>query len=110
MSTLTQLWDEFWHIFREGLPHINLIQGLVIALIGGLMVQSFLGLFVVALVAVIIHILADALIPVVTAHATFMLPTMDHAFWHYALTLYVAYLVVIGAIFLVKLLFAAVRG
>jgi len=110
MSTLTHLWDEFWAFFHEGLPHLNIIQGLVIALIGGLMVSSFVGLFIVALLAVVIHVLADALIPVVMNHAAFTLPVLDHAFFHYALTLYIAYFVVIGAIYLVRVLFASVRG
>jgi hypothetical protein len=110
MDAITHLWDEFWAFFHEGLPHLNLIQGLVIALIGGLMVSSFVGLFFTALIAVIVYILADALIPVVMNHAAFKLPVFDHAFFHYALALYIAYFVVIGAIYVVRLMFAAVRG
>ena len=110
MDAITHLWDEFWAFFHEGLPHLNLIQGIVIALIGGLMASSIVSVFVIALLAVVIHVLADALIPVVMNHATFQLPPLDHAFWHYALTLYVAYLIVIMAIFAIKSVFAAVRG
>ncbi len=110
MNELSHLWNEFWTFFREGLQHLNPIQGLVIALIGGLMASSFLGLFVMALLAVIIHVIADALIPVVMSHATFALPPFDEAFWHYAITLYIAYLVVIGAIFIVRLIFGVARA
>jgi hypothetical protein len=110
MDVITHLWDDFWAFFHEGLPHLNLIQGIVIALIGGLMASSLGSVIVIALLAVVIHVLADALIPVVMNHAAFQLPALDHAFWHYALTLYVAYLIVIAAIFAIKSVFAAVRG
>ncbi len=110
MTELSHLWNEFWTYFREGLQHLNPIQGLVIAIIGGLMVTSVLGLFVMALLAVIVHVIADALIPVVMNHATFELPPFDEQFWHYAITLYVAYLVVIGAIYVVRLIFGLARA
>ena len=109
MDALTHIWDEFWAFFHEGLPHLNYVQALVIAVIGGLMVRSFLSLFVVAFLAVVLNVLADSLIPVVMNHAIFALPAFNPAFWHYAGTLYVAYLVVIGAIFAIKEVFAAFR-
>lgn len=109
MDGFWQFWNEFWTYFREGLQHLNPIQGLVIALIGGLMVSSLIRLFFVALLAVIIHLTADALIPVVMNHATFEVPAFDHAFWHYGITLYAAYLVVIGAVYLIRLVFGLAR-
>ncbi len=107
--SLTHDWNEFWNYFHQGLPHINILLGIVIALVGGMMVGSVLGLFVTALLAVVVHVLVEALIPVVQNHATFVLPTFNSGFIHYAISLYIAYFVVIGAIFAVRLLFASAR-
>lgn len=110
MDVLVRLWDSFWVYFHQGLPHLNFVQGIVIAIVGGLMVTSVGGLFVVAFLAVVVHVLADALIPVVMASAPFVLPPLNAAFFHYAITLYIAYLVVIGGIYIIKEVFAAARG
>jgi hypothetical protein len=110
MDVITRLWDQFWAFFHEGLPHLNYVQAIVIAILGGLMASSIGSVFVIALLAVVIHVLADAVIPMVMHGAAFQLPPLDNAFWHYALTLYVAYLIVIFAIFAIKSVFAAVRG
>ena len=110
MDAISHLWDQFWAFFREGLPHLNYTQAVVIAILGGVMASSFGSVFVIALLAVVINVLADALIPVVMNHAAFHLPPLDGAFGHYALTLYVAYLIVIMMIFAIKSMFAAVRG
>jgi hypothetical protein len=97
----------FWDYFRQGLPHINFILGIVIALIGGLMVGSLFGLIVIALLAVVVHVLAEAIIPMVLNHSAFVLPAPDNNFLHYAISLYIAYFVVCGAIAVVRLLFAS---
>ena len=111
MSTLTHYWNEFWDIFRHGIGRIsNPVVGLFIALIGGLMARGLINIFIIAFVAVCLHVLADALIPAIMNHAPFILPKLDHAFFEYALTLYVAYFVVILAIVVVKMIFASVRG
>lgn len=110
MDVLVRLWDAFWVYFHQGLPHLNFVQGIVIAIVGGLMVRSIASLFAVAFLAVIVHILADALIPTVMASAPFVLPPLNAAFLHYVVTLYIAYLVVIGVIYVIKEIFSAVRG
>jgi len=111
MGSLDHLWNEFWDIFRHGVTQIsNPVVGVFIALIGGLMVRSVLNVFIIAAVAVILHVLAEALIPMVMNHAAFVLPHFDHAFFQYALALYVGYFVVILVILLVRMIFASVRG
>ena len=111
MVSLSQYWNEFLDIFRHGLAQItNPIIGVFIALIGGLIVRNILNIFAVALLAVVIHVAAEAVIPYVLNHAHFVLPKFNHAFALYALTLYVGYFVTILAIFLVKMIFASVRG
>jgi len=109
MDTLLHFWGVFWDYFREGLTHINPILGLAIAIVGGLMVSGIVSLFFISVLAVVVHILGDALIPVVLNHAPFVLPPLEKPLVHYAVTLYVAYFVAIGAIFLLKTIFASAR-
>jgi len=104
MDTLAHYWNDFWTFFREGLNGVNPIQALVIALLGAIATSSFFGLFVAAALAVVIHLLVNALLPVLINHKDFVAPVMDNAFWHYALSLFVLYFVAIGVLFLIKML------
>ena len=108
MTTLSHAWNEFWVYFHQGLPQINILLGIVIALVGGMMVGSLFGLFVTALLAVIVHVLAEAIIPMVLNHALFVLPAMNNGFLHTAISLYIAYFVVIGAIYVFRLILSNV--
>jgi hypothetical protein len=111
MNQVAHWWFEFWDIFRSGIAHIrNPIIGVVIALLAGLMVRGLLNLFIITALAVVVHVLAEAAIPVVMNRTPLVFPQFDHAFLQYALTLYVGYFVVILAIYLVRLIFAGVRG
>jgi hypothetical protein len=107
MIGIDHTWNLFWDYFRQGLPHINLLLGIVIALVGGMMVGSVFGLFAISLLAVIALILAEALIPMVFDHSGFVLPALNNSFMHTAISLYVAYFVVIGAIFVVRLILSS---
>jgi hypothetical protein len=109
MTPLTHDWNDFWNYFHQGLPQINILLGIVIALVGGMMVGSVFGLIVVSLLAVVAHVLVEAIIPVVANHSAFSLPALNNGFLHYAISLYIAYFVVIGAIFAVRLIFASAR-
>jgi len=68
-----------------------------------MMVGSFVGLIALALVAVTIHVLAEATIPMVLDHAAFVLPTLNNGLLHHAISLYIAYFVAIGAIYAIRL-------
>ncbi len=105
-----QLSNDLWGIVREGFDHIKLVQGLVIGILGGLMVSSVGGLFVVPLMAAIVYIAADAIIPAVTNHNNLVWPPIDSAFWHELLSLYVAFFVLIALIYVAKSIFASMRG
>jgi hypothetical protein len=104
MDTLAHYWNEFWVYFREGLNNVNPIQALVIALLGAMATSSFVGLFIAAALSVVIHLLVNALLPVLINHKDFVAPVMDNAFWHYALSLFILYFVGIGILFLIKML------
>lgn len=103
MDQLTHYWNEFWVYFREGLSGVNPIQAGIIALLGAMATNSFIGLFIAAALSVVIHLLVNALVPVIIDHKAFAAPVMDNAFWHFALSLFVLYLVGIGVLYLIKL-------
>src|SRR5215468_1643735 len=105
MDMLAQYWNDFLGLLREGLHHVNPIQFAVIALLGMMAVSSFLGIFIAAALAVVIHVLVTALIPVVFDKAEFVAPAMNAGFWHLALTLYVLYVVAIGVLYALRSLF-----
>ena len=108
---MEQLWNQFWEIFRHGFAHIsNPILGVFIALIGGLMARTLFSIFVISALAVVLHVAAEAAMPVLIEHKPFLMPKFDHAFGQDALALYIGYVVVILVIYGVKKLFASVRG
>ena len=108
---MEQLWNQFWEIFRHGFAHIsNPIVGVFIALIGGLMARTLFSIFIISALAVVLHVAAEAAMPVLLDHKPFLMPKFDNAFSQYALALYIGYFVVILVIFGVKKLFASVRG
>jgi hypothetical protein len=110
MDTVTHYWNEFWDFFRQGLAEVNPIQAGIIVLLGMMAVSSFIGLFIAAALSVVIHIIVSTLLPVFLDHKDFAAPKMDAAFWHFALSLYILYFVVIGVLFLIKLLIQRARG
>jgi hypothetical protein len=110
MDAISHYWNEFWTYFREGLAHVNLIQAVVIALLGMLATSSVLGVFIAAALSVVIHILVNQLWPVLFAHGSFAAPKMDNTFWHMVVTLYILYLVAIGVLYAIKSLLQRARG
>jgi hypothetical protein len=108
---MDHLWNQFWEIFRHGFANIsNPIAGVFIALIGGLMAQTLFSIFIISALAVGLHVAAEAVLPMVLDHKPFIMPKIDNGFGQHALTLYIAYFVVILVIFGVKKIFASVRG
>ena len=109
MGSIDSLWNQFWEIFRHGFTQIsNPVVGVFIALIGGLMARTFFSIFIVSALAVVLHLAAEAVLPMVLKHAPFVLPRIDD--FQKMLTLYIGYFVVILVIYLVKQIFASVRG
>lgn len=103
MDQVAQYWNEFWAYFHEGLGNVNLIQALIIALLGAMAASSFVGVLIAAVLSVVIHVLVSALLPVIIDKKDFMAPVMDNAFWHYATSLFIMYLVAIGVLYLIKM-------
>ena len=103
METLQQYFNEGWDLLREGFNNVNVVKGLIIALVAAFMLPNWKKLWTIVLGAVIVHVIASVLIPVVANHAAFRLPPLVNvSFWRHALGLYAGYTIVIAAFFFVK--------
>lgn len=91
---------------REGFSSVNAVQGLIIALIAAILASAWSRIWAVALGATVVHLIADALIPVIARHAAFRLPPlMDLPYWRTAAALFVGYLIVISVLMFIKRMF-----
>ncbi len=88
---------------RQGFSTVNGVQGLIIALVAALLLPSFGRLPVFVLGATVVHVLVDALLPVLSAGAALRLPdVLGLPFWRYVAVLLAGYLVVIALLALIK--------
>ena len=106
MAQLTQFLHDVLNFFREGFSQVNAVEGLVIALVATLLASAWNRVWSVAVGATIVHLIANALIPVIANHATFRLPAiMQLPYWRTALVLFAGYLIVISVFMLIKRMF-----
>lgn len=106
MVQLTLFLHDALNFFREGFSQVNAVEGLVIALAATLLASAWNRVWSVALGATIVHLIANALIPVIANHAAFRLPAlMEMPYWRTALALFAGYLVVIAVFMFIKRLF-----
>jgi len=88
---------------RYGFNETNQLNGLLIALAATIFMSSWRQILVMPLVAVVLHVAIDTLIPVFAGGAAFKLPALLEApFWQMAGARYVGYLIVIAVFFAVK--------
>jgi H+/Cl- antiporter ClcA len=91
------------NFFQEGFAHVNAMLGLLIALYSAYRMSAWKDLWKLALGAVVIHIIAMILVPMIDHDAPFRLPQLlDVEFWKFALALFLGYIVAIAAFFFVK--------
>jgi hypothetical protein len=88
--------------FVHHLSTLQLIMGGVIALVIGVATGTIIGLFVAPIIAAVAYIAADAVIPPLLHHTPLVMPAFDKALLHEAITLYVAFFVVIVVVFVIK--------
>ena len=100
---MDNFWNDFNAYLQTGFAHVNVVQGLLIAIIAAFMMYSWGSVFVVAIGAVVIHVLVDALLPVLNNSGAFQLPpVVDGEYWKYLLALYLGYVVAISVFYVVK--------
>jgi hypothetical protein len=102
---------EFPKHFVDFVHHLSTIQmiiGVVIALVLGWATGGIIGLFVMPVLAAVVYIAADAVIPPLMHHTPLVMPALDKALLHKAITLYFVFLVAIIVVFAIKKVVSAV--
>ena len=103
MSQATHYLNDAVQFFRISFQHANTILGLLIATYSVYQLPHWKKLWAVAFAAVLIHVIAQVLIPVIDHNAPLRLPPLvDLEFWREVAALYVGYVIVIAAFFFVK--------
>jgi hypothetical protein len=89
--------------FKAGFTQVNLTLALVIALYWAWRISNLGALVMTAIGAVLMHLVALILAPMVDHNAPLHLPPFqDAAYWRLVAALFLGYTVAIGALFLVK--------
>ncbi len=89
--------------FREGFAQVNAVLGLLIAIYFAYRMPEWKKLWAVALGAVLTHVIASILIPVIDHGASARLPPLlEESFLQSVFALYLGYLVAIAVFFFVK--------
>ncbi|MGN6148790.1 MAG: hypothetical protein ACTHPD_09650 [Rhizomicrobium sp.] len=95
--------DWILDFFRAGFAQVNATLGLLIALYSAWRLADWKQLWTVSLGAVLVHIIAMILVPMIDHNAPLHLPPLlDVGFWRFVAALYLGYVVVIAALFFVK--------
>lgn len=103
---MDNFWNDFNNYLQTGFAHVNVVQGLLIAIVAAILTYRWSSVFIVAIGAVVVHVLVDALLPVLNNAGEFRLPpVVDGAYWNYLLALYLGYVVVITVFYIVKRVF-----
>jgi hypothetical protein len=102
--------NAWWAIIRDGVHHIQPVQFVIIGLIVGWMASSLGAVVFGSLGASVVYIAVDRLWPVLFNHQTFTMPAFDSAFWHFFLSLFFAFLVIVGVVYIARQLVDSIRG
>ena len=104
-GSVMDIFTDFPKHFVDFVHHLNTIQmieGGVIALFFGAATGTIIGLFVAPILAAVVYIAAEAVIPPLLHHASIAMPAFDKALLQEAITLYIVFLVAIVVVFAIK--------
>lgn len=89
--------------FRQGFSTVNGVQGLIIALVAAFLLPAWSRLIVFVFGAALVHLVVDALLPVLANNAALRLPdVLSMPFWRYVAALLAGYLIIISLLALLK--------
>jgi hypothetical protein len=94
---------------REGFDQVNGLQLALIAIGGAYLLASWGGVFIMAAGATFVHVIVDALYPVLVDKAEFQMPAFNDAYWKYLFALYVGYVAVITVFYIAKRMLMGAR-
>ncbi len=107
---MSEIFDTWWGIIRDGLTHINPVQGLIIGVLFGWTATNWGRVLIGALLAAVVYVAVDVLWPVLFHHQPFLFPAFDTPFWHFFIALYFAFLVVVAFVYIIKNVIESMRG
>lgn len=104
MEVVTQYFNIVLDFMRVGFNGINAsTQGLLIALAAAIFMQNWKQLIGMALLAVVVTLAVEALVPVISDNQRFALPSLFEAeFLRVQASRFVGYMVVIAIFFIIK--------
>ena len=99
----TAMLDQVLDVMRAGFDSVNALQGLIIAAAAALIMPGWKRLPTLVAAATLIHVVVDALLPVLTAGGALRLPDiLQLDFWREVAFLLVGYLIVIAVFYLLR--------
>jgi hypothetical protein len=103
MDTIQHFLTPVLDLFRSGFNQVNVVLGLIIALIASFQLSAWRKLWEMALAALVFHIIALMLAPAIDHGAQIRLPALlDLTTWHNWLAIYVGYVVLIVAFYFLR--------
>lgn len=102
--------NAWWAIIRDGVHHIQPVQFVIIGLIFGWMASSVGAVVFGSLAASVLYIAVDRLWPVIFQHQTFAMPAFNTEFWHFFLSLFFAFLVIVAVVYIARQIVDSIRG
>jgi hypothetical protein len=103
MDFLIQVLDDILMVFRTGFNQVNVFIGLIIALIAAFQLAGWKKIWEVALAAVLIHLIALIIAPVIDHGAQPHLPPLfENYFLRNLLALYVGYVILIALFYFLR--------
>jgi hypothetical protein len=104
MDQALQFLDEAMAFLRGGFNQVNAILGILIALFAAFQLAGWRKLWEMALVAVLIHVVALMLAPVIANGAPIRLPPILEVGWlRNLLAIYVGYIILIALFFFLRM-------
>ena len=103
MDQVLQVLNDAMAFLRGGFNQVNAILGLLIALFAAFQLSSWRKLWEIALVAVLIHVVALMLAPVIDHGAAIHLPPILETAWlRNLVAIYVGYIILIALFFFMR--------
>jgi hypothetical protein len=99
----------YFREFLHGMDHYHLIQAAIIALFFGMATASITGLFIVPIVAALVYIGADTIIPPLMHHTPIVMPAMNAALLKEGIALYIIMLIAMAVVFTIKKVILNIR-
>lgn len=106
LNEINPILDWLYQLARSGFYEVNDVRGILIAAVGVYVMHNYRRVGVIVLGCVVADLVVRVLGPVIVNKAAIRLPAIvETGFWQSILSLMFGYLILVTALYLVKLLF-----